>query len=111
MTTATYRPLPDHTGLGLSAFYIALLGIMCGFVGATLINNSIDSALGYAKTETGPRYRQRMPVPINRVQTLLVKWAVAAAAAPLLTGILLLVSAGSRRIRSTATRSTSSPRG
>ena len=94
MTTATYRPLPDHTGLGLSAFYIALLGIMCGFVGATLINNSVDSALGYAKTELGPRYRQRMPVPINRVQTLLVKWAVAAAAAPLLTGILLLVSAG-----------------
>jgi hypothetical protein len=94
MTTATYRPLPDHSALGLSAFYVALLGIMCGFVGATLINNSIDSALGYAKTEIGPRYRQRIPLPINRVQTLLVKWAVAAVAAPLLTGILLLVSAG-----------------
>jgi hypothetical protein len=42
----------------------------------------------------GPRYRQRLPLPINRVQTLLVKWAVAAVAAPLLTGILLLVSVG-----------------
>jgi YhgE/Pip-like protein len=94
MTATTYRPLPDHTALGLSAFYVALLGIMCGFVGATLINNSIDSVLGYARTEMGPRYRQRMPLPINRVQTLLVKWAVAAAAAPLLTGILLLVSVG-----------------
>ena len=57
LTTATYRPLPDHSALGLSAFYIALLAIMSGFVGATLINASIDSALGYGATELGPRWR------------------------------------------------------
>ena len=51
LTTATYRPLPDHSALGLSAFYIALLAIMSGFVAATLINASIDSALGYGATE------------------------------------------------------------
>jgi hypothetical protein len=45
LTTSTYRPLPDHSALGLSAFYIALLGLIAGFVAATLINSSIDSAL------------------------------------------------------------------
>src|SRR6202020_542776 len=94
LTTSTYRPLPSHSALGLSAFYVALLAIMSGFVGATLINSSIDSALGYGATELGPRWRQRRPVPIDRRQTLLVKCAAALIAAPLLTGILLLIAAG-----------------
>lgn len=94
LTTSTYRPLPSHSALGLSAFYAALLAIIAGFVGSTLINSSIDSGLGYAATELGPRWRQRRPVPINRRQTLLVKWCAAMVAAPVLTGILLLVSVG-----------------
>ena len=93
LTPMAYRPLPDHSALGLSAFYIALLAIMAGFLGATLTNSSIDGVLGYATTEIGPRWRQRQPVAINRKQTLLVKLAVAAVASPILTGILLLVSA------------------
>jgi YhgE/Pip-like protein len=94
LTTSTYRPLPDHSALGLSAFYVALLAIMAGFIGATLINSSIDSGLGYGATELGPHWRQRRPVPINRRRTLLVKWCAALVAAPVLTGILLLISAG-----------------
>ncbi len=94
LTTATYRPLPDHSALGLSAFYVALLTILSGFIGATLVNNSIDAALGYATSELGPRWRQRRPVAIDRRQTLFVKWAVAAVAAPILTGVLLLVAVG-----------------
>lgn len=94
LATSTYRPLPDHTALGLSAFYIALLGLVAGFVAATLINSSIDSALGYSATQLGPRFTQRRPVAINRRRTLLVKLAILAAAAPVLTGIVLLVAAG-----------------
>jgi YhgE/Pip-like protein len=94
LTPVAYRPLPDHSAVGLSAFYIALLAIMAGFLGATLTNSSVDGALGYASTEIGPRWRQRPPVAIDRKQTLLVKLAIAAVASPLLTGILLLVSAG-----------------
>ena len=56
VTTASYRPLPDHSALGLSAFYIALLGLIAGFVGATLINSSVDTALGYASSQLGPRF-------------------------------------------------------
>jgi YhgE/Pip-like protein len=91
-TTATYRPLPDHSALGLSAFYIALLGLIAGFVSATLINSSVDTALGYSSSQMGPHFTQRVPVPINRQQTFLVKWAIAALAAPLLSGIVLFVA-------------------
>jgi YhgE/Pip-like protein len=94
LTTTTYRPLPDHSALGLSAFYIALLGLIAGFVSATLINGSVDVALGYAPSQMGPRFSQRRPIPINRQQTFLVKWAIVVVAAPVLTGVVLLVAVG-----------------
>ncbi|HTU84047.1 MAG TPA: DUF3533 domain-containing protein [Solirubrobacteraceae bacterium] len=94
LTTSTYRPLPDHSALGLSAFYIALLGLIAGFVGATLVNSSVDSALGYATSQLGARFSQRRPMPIDRTQTFLVKLAITAVAVPILTGIVLLVTAG-----------------
>jgi YhgE/Pip-like protein len=94
VTTSEFRPLPPDSALGLSAFYISLLSIMCGFLGAVLVNSSIDAALGYGTSEIGPRWRQRMPVAISRWQTLLAKWSVALVAVPILTGILLLVAVG-----------------
>ena len=94
MTTSQVRSLPPNSAIGLSAFYISLLALMCGFLGAVLVNSSIDSALGYSTSEIGPRWRQRMPVAISRWQTLLTKWAVALVAVPILTGILLLVAVG-----------------
>jgi YhgE/Pip-like protein len=94
VTTAQYRPLPASSALGLSAFYIALLTLMCGFLAGTIVNSVVDSALGYAATETGPRWRQRPPVPINRWQTLLIKWAIVAALTAALTALVLLVAAG-----------------
>jgi len=94
VTTSDFRPVPPDSALGLSAFYIALLALMCGFLGAVLVNSSIDAALGYSTSEIGPRWRQRMPAAISRWQTLLTKWSVALVAVPTLTGILLLVAAG-----------------
>ncbi len=94
VTTAQYRPLPANSALGLSAFYIALLTLMCGFLGATIVNSVVDSALGYATNEIGPRWRQRQPVPINRWQTLLIKWAIVAALTGVLTALMLAVAAG-----------------
>jgi YhgE/Pip-like protein len=94
VTTVAYRPLPAHSALGLSAFYISLLAIMCGFLGATLINTTVDSALGYATNEVGPKWMQRLPVRITRWQTLLAKWVMAVVLAPILVGLLLLVAIG-----------------
>ena len=92
--TTQYRPLPAGAALGLSAFYIALLTIMCGFLGATITNSVVDSALGYATTEMGPRWRQRQPVPINRWQTLLIKWTIIAGLTAVLTAVMLAVAWG-----------------
>jgi YhgE/Pip-like protein len=94
VTTSAFRSVPPDSALGLSAFYISLLAIMCGFLGAVLVNSSIDAALGYGTTEIGPRWRQRIPVAISRWQTLLAKWSVALITVPILTGILLLVAVG-----------------
>ncbi|HTZ22599.1 MAG TPA: DUF3533 domain-containing protein [Streptosporangiaceae bacterium] len=92
VATSVFRPLPPDSALGLSAFYISLLSIMCGFMGAVVVNSSIDAALGYGSSEIGPRWRQRMPVAISRWQTLLAKWSVALVTVPVLTAVLLLVS-------------------
>lgn len=89
-----YRPLPSHSALGLSAFYIALLALMCGFLGGTIINATVDAATGYATSEIGPRWHQRQPVPINRWQTLVTKWAMALPITGLLSGLVLLVAVG-----------------
>jgi len=94
VTIAPYRPLPNNAALGLSAFYIALLTILCGFVGAAIVNSFVDSALGYATSEVGPRWRQRQPVPINRWQTLLIKWALIAVLTAVVTAVMLLVAWG-----------------
>jgi YhgE/Pip-like protein len=94
VTTAQYRPLGPSTALGLSPFYLALLTLFCGFLGATIVNSVVDAGLGYATTETGPRWSQRPPVPINRWQTLLVKWTVVVALTAVLTALVLVVAAG-----------------
>jgi ABC-type polysaccharide/polyol phosphate export permease len=94
VTTAPYRPLPANTALGLSAFYTALLTLMCGFLGGTIVNSVVDSALGYSTSEIGTRWRQRQPVPINRWQTLLIKWTIVVALTAVLTAVMLAVAAG-----------------
>jgi uncharacterized phage infection (PIP) family protein YhgE len=94
VTTAQYRPLPPSTALGLSPFYIALLTLFCGFLGGTIVNSVVDAGLGYATTETGPRWSQRPPVPINRWQTLLIKWAIVVVLTAVLTALVLIVAAG-----------------
>ncbi len=92
--TTAFNPLPPDTALGLSAFYVSLLSIMCGFLGAILVHTTVDAALGYGTTEIGPKWTQRTPVAISRWHTLLSKWVIALVLVPVLTGILLLVAVG-----------------
>jgi YhgE/Pip-like protein len=94
VATTEFRPLPPNSALGLSAFYVSLLSIMCGFLGAILVNSTIDAALGYGMTEIGPKWSQRLPVAISRWQTLVAKWVVALVSVPLFTAILLAVAVG-----------------
>jgi YhgE/Pip-like protein len=94
LAAVPYRPLPPHSALGLSAFYISLLSIMCGFIAAAIVNSAVDSALGYATSEIGPRWSQRLPVSISRWQTLLAKWLIAVVIVPLLAGLMLVAAVG-----------------
>jgi YhgE/Pip-like protein len=55
LSVVSYRPLPSHSALGLSAFYVSLLAISAGFLAATAIDSSVDGALGYATSDLGPR--------------------------------------------------------
>jgi len=48
--TTAYDPLPDGTGGGLSAFYYALLLVLAGFTGATIVNAPVDGLLGFTPT-------------------------------------------------------------
>ncbi|HTX11095.1 MAG TPA: DUF3533 domain-containing protein [Solirubrobacteraceae bacterium] len=89
-----YRPLPSHSALGLSAFYVALLALIFGFLSATIINVTVDAATGYATSEIGPKWRQLAPLPINRWQTLLTKWGMALPITGLLMGLMLIVAIG-----------------
>ena len=94
LTVVSYLPLPSHTALGLSAFYVSLISILAGFLAASVINSSTDGALGYATSELGPRWRIRIPRRISRRQTLLTKWAIALVAAPLLTAVIVAIAVG-----------------
>lgn len=90
--SAVYRPLPAKAALGLSAFYTALLILMSGFIGATIVNSFLDGALGFAPTEIGSRWSMARPALISRWQTLLAKWGMAVVLTGILVAVFLLVA-------------------
>lgn len=90
----TYKPLPDGTGSGLSAFYYSLLLLLAGFTGSIVISTLVDSMLGYAPAEFGPVYRFAAQVKISRFRTLLIKWAVTVVVALLTSAAYLAIAKG-----------------
>ncbi len=76
IVTTAFQPLPTGTGMGLSAFYFALLVLLAGFTGAMLINSLVDSTLGYIPSEIGPRVIVRKAIGLTRLRVLLIKWAI-----------------------------------
>ena len=92
-TTLPGHALATRTGLGLTAFYVALLVVMSGFLGANIISGGVDSALGYAPSELGPRRQVRTAVPISRVQTLVVKMVMSAVLSLVTASVVVLATA------------------
>ncbi len=89
-----YKPLPEGTGSGLSAFYYALLLLLAGFTGSIVISTLVDSMLGYVPAEFGPVYRFAEKVKISRFRTLLIKWAVTVMVALLTSAAYLSIAKG-----------------
>ncbi|WP_280299169.1 YhgE/Pip domain-containing protein [Nocardia abscessus] len=92
VTTAPLTPLPSHTGLGTSVFYYAVVLVLLGFVGASVIHPIVDSASGFQPSELGPKVQRRDYTPLSRRQLLTVKWCVALLAAPLGAGLIQLIA-------------------
>ncbi|SNT08847.1 DUF3533 domain-containing protein [Rhodococcoides kyotonense] len=87
-----HDPLPDGTGLGLSAFYYALLLLLAGFTGAMVVSALVDSVLGFTPTEFGPFFRHTRAAPISRLQTMFVKWALMAILGVVVSALYLWIS-------------------
>ncbi|MFG3225795.1 YhgE/Pip domain-containing protein [Kitasatospora sp. NPDC048194] len=94
VTSRVGHPIGSHSGLGLSAFYYALLAVLTGFIGGNIIHNGVDGALGYSDSEIGPWHTRRPTVPISRTQTLLLKMVMTAGIMLLTTSLVLLCTVG-----------------
>ncbi|MFI5982284.1 YhgE/Pip family protein [Streptomyces sp. NPDC051555] len=76
VAVADGHPLGARSAMGLSAFYYALVLVVCGMLGANLVNSQVDTALGYLHTDYGP-IRKREPVQhTSRVRTLAIGMAL-----------------------------------
>ncbi|MFJ3407884.1 YhgE/Pip domain-containing protein [Promicromonospora sp. NPDC090134] len=94
VVSAPYAELPANAGLGTSAFYYALVLVLLGFVGASMISPIVDSALGFAPSEVGPLVQRRPYIAASRLQTLLAKFGILLAGAPVAALAAQLVAVG-----------------
>lgn len=92
IVTSPLIPLPTHTGSGTSVFYLALVLVLVGFVGASAMHPLIDSATGFQPNELGPLVRRRPYTHMSRLHVLLIKWALMLAASPAAAGLVQLVA-------------------
>ncbi|SDS58256.1 Protein of unknown function [Actinoplanes derwentensis] len=92
VSTMPDQPLPAESGYGLTPFYLALVAILIGFIGASTIHPSLDAAIGFAPSELGPLTSRRPYQWAGRVTTLLAKFAVLTGVAPVAAALLQLVA-------------------
>lgn len=92
--STVYKPLPNGTGNGLSAFYYALLLLLAGFTGSVVVSTLVDALLGYVPAEWGPVYRFAEQVRISRLQTLLLKWVMMVLLALLTSAVYMAIGHG-----------------
>ncbi|MFG2372251.1 SNG1 family protein [Streptomyces sp. NPDC048504] len=84
VTVEDGHPLDSHSGLGLTAFYYALVLVVCGMLSANVISGQVDHALGYTHNDMGPLRLHRPLIRATRAQTLAI-------AATLMAGLSLLM--------------------
>ncbi|MEV0220082.1 DUF3533 domain-containing protein [Streptomyces sp. NPDC050704] len=72
VTVKDGHPLDSHSGLGLTAFYYALVLVVCGMLSANVISGQVDHALGYTHNDMGPLRLHRPLIRATRVQTLAI---------------------------------------
>ena len=78
--------------MGTSAFYYAVVLVLLGLVGASAIQPLIDASSGFLPTEIGPIVRRRPYLHLSRLQSLVSKWLIMVAAAPIAAALAQLVA-------------------
>ncbi|MGW8763064.1 DUF3533 domain-containing protein [Streptomyces sp. NPDC055815] len=92
VTVQEGHPLGQHSGLGLSAFFYALILVLGGMLGANVIHLQVDTDLGYAASDKGP-FRIVRPVQhATRVHHFLV-CSVLMVVLSMLTSALAMIAA------------------
>ncbi|MGP4045405.1 DUF3533 domain-containing protein [Streptomyces sp. 2A115] len=92
VTVKDGHPLDSHSGLGLTAFYYALVLVVCGMLSANVISGQVDHALGYTHNDMGPLRLHRPLIRATRVQTLAISSTLMVALS-LLMGTLVMAGA------------------
>ncbi|MGW1786876.1 DUF3533 domain-containing protein [Streptomyces sp. NPDC002143] len=92
VASAPGAPLGERTGMGMTAFFYAILLMLSGFLGANLLHAALDGGLGYSPNELGPKRHVVAPQRISRRQTLLVKCLIMVGVAPILSATILAMS-------------------
>jgi YhgE/Pip-like protein len=92
VTVTDGHPLDSHSGLGLTAFYYALVLVVCGMLSANVISGQVDHALGYTHNDMGPLRLHRPLIRATRVQTLAIAGTLMAGLS-LLMGSLVMAGA------------------
>lgn len=92
VTVEDGHPLDPHSGLGLTAFYYALVLVVCGMLSANVISGQVDHALGYTHNDMGPLRLHRPLIRATRVQTLAISGTLMVGLS-LLMGTLVMVGA------------------
>ncbi|MFJ8002658.1 SNG1 family protein [Streptomyces sp. NPDC096310] len=92
VTVEDGHPLDSHSGLGLTAFYYALVLVVCGMLAANVISGQVDHALGYTHNDMGPLRLHRPLIRATRVQTLAISSTLMIGLS-LLMGTLVMVGA------------------
>ena len=92
VTVEDGHPLDSHSGLGLTAFYYALVLVVCGMLSANVISGQVDHALGYTHNDMGPLRLHRPLIRATRVQTLAISSTLMAGLS-LLMGTLVMAGA------------------
>ncbi|MGY0054988.1 SNG1 family protein [Streptomyces sp. LZ34] len=92
VTVKDGHPLDSHSGLGLTAFYYALVLVVCGMLSANVISGQVDHALGYTHNDMGPLRLHRPLIRATRVQTLAISSTLMAGLS-LLMGTLVMAGA------------------
>ncbi|MDM7989110.1 ABC transporter permease [Arthrobacter sp. zg-Y877] len=92
VTTTAYETPPEGAALGMGAFFYSVLLMVVGVSGSVAIHFLVDSRLGVAPVEMGPRFALGPRLQPARWKTYLIKWGIVVLGALPTAGLMMWVA-------------------